>query len=179
MRFDGFGRSLLFGAFAALAWGFAAVTLPPVLGRAHAVALLSILTVAAYLTGLGARPRRRLGAGLLSLLLGGAVWLLGPTPREMLLVAAALLSIGRSAVCLPVAGARAWAVEAALTGGGLALAGALLGPSPLAVALAVWSFFLVQSVFFLVRRGEARERAPAGDPFDAAHARVLEVLDSL
>ena len=41
-------------------------------------------------------------------------------------------------------------LEALLLFGGLALARQLIGPSMLSLVLAVWGFFLVQSVFFLV-----------------------------
>ena len=178
MRWDRFGRSLLFGAFAGLAGSFFLLAAEPLIGIGPGLGLFSILIAAVYLVGLGNRPRRRLGAGLLALFLGGAVWLLGPTPREAILVAAALLSIGRTAICLPSRGARAWTIEALLTGGGLLIASAVLGSSPHSFALAVWAFFLVQSVFFLVASERRPDAETEVDPFDAAHARALAVMDS-
>lgn len=177
MRFDGFGRSLLFAAFAGLGTGFVLV-IEPVLGAANALALYLISTVALYLFGLGTQPRRRLGAGGLTLLLGGVVWLLGPTPREAAIVAVALLSIGRSVICLPARGARAWAIELALSGGGLLMAGVVLGSSPHSAALAVWAFFLIQSVFFLIGGGSRSAAEPEVDPFEAARDRALAVMES-
>ncbi len=43
---------------------------------------------------------------------------------------------------------------------------------------AIWGFFLVQSCFFLVA-GVRERRADGGhpDPFEAAHARAMEVLE--
>ena len=94
------------------------------------------------------------------------------------LALAASVSFLRSGLLYESRPARAWAFELLLTGGGLALAASLLGRSELTMALAIWGFFLVQSGFFLV--GGVRE-APAPtarpDPFEAAHARALALVE--
>jgi hypothetical protein len=61
---------------------------------------------------------------------------------------------------------------------GLLLARFLASPGLLGIALALWGFFLVQSVFFAI--GGTHERRPeagALDPFDRAKRRMLEVLE--
>jgi hypothetical protein len=56
----------------------------------------------------------------------------------------------------------------------------LAAATPFATALAVWGFFLVQSVFFLVGGVQPRrEPGPQPDPFEDAHARALALLDGV
>jgi hypothetical protein len=74
--------------------------------------------------------------------------------------------------------ARALLLEGVLLCAGLGVAGHLLSGSTFSAVLAVWAFYLVQSVFFLVAGVEARrEDSGDADPFEAARARALELLD--
>jgi hypothetical protein len=89
-----------------------------------------------------------------------------------------VLAVGRSVFLLRGTKARAVLVETALGLGGLTFAWAMAAPTVGGVMAAVWSFFLVQSLFFLA--GHARTRPatrPGCDPFDTAHARALALLD--
>ena len=73
--------------------------------------------------------------------------------------------------------ARALLLESTLVGAGLWLAGHVFDGSVTSTALAVWTFYLVQSVFFAVAGIAARPDRPNDtDPFDAARARALATL---
>jgi hypothetical protein len=90
-----------------------------------------------------------------------------------------VLAVGRSAFLYGRPAARAVVIETFLVAGGLLFARFLAGHSALAMVLSVWSFFLVQSFYFLV--GEARQRERSGahpDPFEDARARALALLDA-
>jgi hypothetical protein len=68
-------------------------------------------------------------------------------------------------------------LEAVLVGGGLCFARFVGGPGGVGVALGLWAFFLVQSLFFLAGGVETRTRTRHADPFDEACARAFAVLD--
>jgi hypothetical protein len=92
-------------------------------------------------------------------------------------VAAAAIVAGiRSGLLYRARPLRAWAAEAGLGVGGLGLAQLLSGGSLVSISLAVWGYFLVQSVFFLI--GGVTARRPEGpiDPFDRARAQLLALL---
>jgi hypothetical protein len=68
-------------------------------------------------------------------------------------------------------------VELLLGCGGLMVARALAAPSPVALGMALWGYFLVQSCYFLLAGWGARQPA-AGveDPFDRVRRQILELL---
>jgi hypothetical protein len=176
-RSDGFVRTLVFGALAALALPAIWLVLGPALGARLALGLILVATCVAYLIALAPDRRAALAAGVAAAVLGAGVLALAATRGELAFGAAAVLAVCRAGILgrarSPL---RAIAAESALAGGGLALAALLAGPGPLGAALGLWTFFLVQSVWHLV--GDARPRAAAGrDPFDAAHARLRSLLD--
>jgi hypothetical protein len=91
---------------------------------------------------------------------------------------AVVLGVCRSGFLYRTSTARAVVTEVALIIGGLLFAASLGGPSLRAILLGVWSFFLVQSLFFLVPGARPRcSGATRADPFEAAHARALALLD--
>jgi len=74
--------------------------------------------------------------------------------------------------------ARALVLEGILLCAGLGAAGQILGGSTFSAVLAVWIFFLIQSVFFLVGGVTSRSECDAAvDPFEAARARTLDLLE--
>jgi hypothetical protein len=178
MRWNDFGRSLLFGAVAAAAFVPFAIVAAPHLGWGATLAAYAVVSAAAYLAGLGATRRQGLGAGLVVGLLGTGVALAAPTPRDAILAAALLLGLCRSGLLYRARFARALVRGGVLLCAGLGIAGHLLTGSTFSAVLAVWAFFLVQSVFFLVGGVEIRhEETRDADPFDAAHARAVEILE--
>ena len=163
MRWDSFGRSAAFAACAALGW------MPwVVLGGPRALYLVA--ATSAYVGGLGGP--RRLPAAMLTAIAGGVLVVAGDAAVLCIGLAVAL-AVARSAFLYRAAPARAVVVEAALAGGGLFFARLLGTPS-----LAIWGFFLVQSFFFLLPAVRVRETTTGHpDPFEAAHARAMEVLE--
>jgi hypothetical protein len=178
MRWNDFGRSLLFGAVAAAAFVPFAIVASPHLGWGGTLAAYAVASASAYLAGLGATRRQGLAAALLLGLLGTGVALAAPTSRDAVLGAALLLGLCRSGLLYRTRFARALLLEGILLCGGLGVAGHLLTSSTFSAVLAVWAFFLVQSVFFLVGGVETR-REDAGDvdPFEAARARAIELIE--
>ena len=91
-----------------------------------------------------------------------------------------ILALSRSGFLYRSQPARALLLEGALSGGGLAFAYAMAGPGLLATALAIWGFFLAQSLFFLAGGVKQRDAEPAGtDPFEKARQRALALMDEV
>ena len=170
IRWDTFGRSAGFAACAAL--GF----LPwLVAGGPRALYLVGVAS--AYVAGLGGPIARRFPAAMLTAIAGGALLVAGD-PAVLCVGLAVALAVARSAFLYRAAPARAVVLETALAGGGLLFARLLAARSPLGMALAIWGFFLVQSFFFLLAGVRLREIATGHpDPFEAAHARAMEVIE--
>ena len=68
-------------------------------------------------------------------------------------------------------------LEFGTIGLGLLVARTVAAPDALAIALALWSFFLIQSLYFLVADVAPRPHLPPQvDPFDLAQARAEALL---
>ncbi len=172
----GFGRSLVFGALAAsavLAGGaLGPPNGPPLALLGWALPLLAVL----YVAGIAPSARRGSTGGALAAALSMPLWLL---PLGASAVGAALvISSCRSGYLYRARPLRAVIAESALLAGGLGLGHHLVGPSTASWALAVWGYFLVQSLFFLIGGTRPRARAERdADPFEIARARLLALLD--
>jgi hypothetical protein len=176
MRSNGFARSILFGlvaAAASLPWLF--FTERFLVGRT-ALGLYLVVAVAAYLAGLATDRRRRLAVFGVAAIAGCVVLLLAHSLTEIAVGLAVILAVGRSGVLYRAATARAVFIEAALGAGGLVFARFLAARSPEGVFLAIWAFFLVQSLYFLIGGVRVRTRASRVDPFEEAHRRALALL---
>ena len=180
MRWNGFGRSVVFAAVAAAGLAPFMLLVSPWLGQVEALLAYAWLPAAVYPLGLSASVRRRVPGAAITLAAAVAVALVEPGARATLIAAAITLAVVRSGTLYARRFPRAIVVETGFVLGGLAIASALLGASILSATLAVWGFYLVQSVFFLVggSRWERRPRIPA-DPFEAARDRALAVLDDV
>ena len=169
---------LAFGGAAALAaipWSMLA---GPAFGRPWAVAVYCLAAAVLYVVTIAPSWPRGVAIGGLAGLLAIAVGLLAPWPSEAIVGAALILAVARSGFLYRSSPARALLLEGALAFGGLLFARAMGGPGPLGIALGIWSFFLVQSLFFLA--GGVEERAPATpgvDPFERARSRALALMD--
>jgi hypothetical protein len=178
MRWNDFGRSLVFGAVAAAAFVPFAVVATPVHGWSSGVAAYALLCSATYLAGLGATRRQGLTAAGVALLVGGTVAWIAPTPRDAIFAAALGLGLCRSGLLYRARFARSLLLEGFLLCAGLAAAAEMFGGSTFSAVLAVWIFFVIQSVFFLIGGVNARrEGAEETDAFEAARARALELLE--
>lgn len=178
LRWNTFSRSLLFAVFAAgaaLPWWMLA---RPFLGGARALAAYMIFVTAAYLAGLATERGRRAVTLAIALLAGGTVSFFARSFTELALGLGVILAVGRSAFLYSMPPSRAVVIELAITGGGLLFARFLAGGSALALVLAPWGFFLVQSLYFLV--GGVSRRTGSGahpDPFQDAYGRALSILE--
>ncbi len=178
MRWNDFRGSLLFGAVAAAAFVPFAIIATPHFGWGGALAAYAVASASTYLTGLGATRRQGFAAGLLVAVLGVGIAFAAPTARDAILAATLLLGLCRSGLLYRARFARALVLESVLLCAGLGVAGYLLAGSTFSAVLAVWAFYLVQSVFFLVGGVETRsEETGDVDPFEAARARALELLE--
>ena len=178
MRWNSFPRSLGFAAGAAAGYLPFLMLAAPLLGLATARGIYLAALVPLYVVGIAPRRAGGIGAALLGGLLALGALVVTGSLSGLALALAAIASFLRSGLLYESRPARAWALELLLTGGGLALAASLLGRSELTTALAIWGFFLVQSGFFLL--GGVREAlAPIArsDPFEAAHARALALVE--
>jgi hypothetical protein len=180
MRWNGLGRSLLFGAFAAAAYVPFAIIATPLFGWSGAVAAYALVSAAVYLTGLGPTLRQGVAASMLLGLGVGAVAVIAPSDRDVVLAAALALGLLRSGLLYRSRFARALVLESTLLCGALLIAGQIFDGSVISTVLAVWAFYLVQSCFFVVAGIAARRDGPDDvDPFDAARARAQALLDDV
>jgi hypothetical protein len=179
MRWNDFGRSVIFAAVAAAGFVPFSIAATPWLGWQGVVIAYAIATATTYLIGAGPTRSQGLLAGV-ALGLGATVVAIA-SPSAAVTVAAVAIGMGalRSGLLYRSRFARAAVVEAALAGFGLAIAARLFDGSTFSVVLAVWAFYLAQSAFFLVGGVAPRSHAEAAvDPFDAAHARAIAVLEA-
>jgi hypothetical protein len=171
-----FLRSLIFAAVVALGGVTWVVVVSPLVGRSDAAAAAFLAAAVLYLAWIATSLRRAVlaavGGGSLALL----VLLFGASPSEVAAGGAVLLAVLRSAFLYRSPPLRALAVEVALLTAGALVGQWLYAPSPLGAGLALWGFFLVQSLFFLMwHRGE--DEAGALDRFDEARLRALELME--
>ncbi len=178
MRWDHFSGSLVFAAIASLFLPLAQGLIAPLIGSGHAVALLFIAI--GWLYGLGGRFQGRgfVGYGLAALGAMVATAALPPLPLYGIAASTLLIALMRSGVAIPVWTPRRILLESAIAGVSLTWVHALLSPRPLAMGMAVWGYFLIQSAHPLCRDWVERRRGRRGvDPFDRARARLLSILD--
>lgn len=115
----------------------------------------------------------------LSLPLALVAALVAPDAATAVFCAALVAALGR-AVLYRARPARALSIELALLGLGFVAAQLVGGTGPFGLALGLWSYCLVQSLFFLLVTPEPRVVAtPPGDPFDAAYRSALGLLESV
>jgi hypothetical protein len=178
MRWNDFGRSLVFAAAVAAAWPAVALVAGPLLGVSTALSLYLVATAALCAWGLAPDRVRGAGAALATAVLGALGLVLARDVWEVAAGAAIALGIVRSGLLYRTRAARGMLLEATLLGGGLLLARWLATPGPLGVALALWGFFAVQAGYFAV--GGVRERRAdlgGADRFEHARRRALALLE--
>jgi len=176
-RWDGFGRSLVFAALAAAGLPVAVTFGAPLFGSAGAVRLYVIATAGAYVCGLAADRSRQLAALVFAVLTGGALALLPIGLEGTALGAAGIVAFARSGLLQHQRTLRALVIEAALAVLGLGAAAFLASGGLLASCLAVWSYFLVQSSYFLIGGRSPRRDGPPRDPFEQARERLQQLLE--
>jgi hypothetical protein len=175
-RWDGFGSSLVFAAIAAAGLAVAVVFGSPLFGSEGAARLYLVAAAAVYALGL-ARRRSQRAAVLACAALVGLALVAAPIGLAATAVAAACgIAFARSVLCARRR-LRTLVIEITLTGVGLAAAHWLARGGLLALCLAVWGYFLVQSAYFLFARdGGGGDRAPR-DAFEQARERLARLLE--
>jgi hypothetical protein len=176
MRWNGFGRSVAFAAVAGAGLPVAQALLAPALGVAGALRLTLVAVAVIYVAGLAPRARASGAAGLAGAAAGVVLLALPLGVHATAAGAAAWVALGRSGLLYRARPLRALATEALLLAGGLGLARFLAQGGVLGLALGLWGFLLVQSVFFLI--GGVAPRGPRGpeDPFERSRAELLALL---
>lgn len=176
MRLCSFGRGVTFAALAALGWIPWAIVATGLLGRSGALSVYLVGVVVLYVVALGERVR----AGVLGFaaVAACAASLLVGTSAELAIALAALLGLFRSGVVYGPASPRTLALEVVLLGAGLVFARFLASPWLLHISLAIWGFFLIQSLYF-IRTGVpvAADLDPERDGFEEAYRRASELIE--
>jgi hypothetical protein len=175
-----FSGSLVFGAAAALASVAFLVAMRPLLGGSLASSTYCVTAAVFYLVAMAPSWSRGIRIGFLAGVLGGATLLFAPNATVAVLGATVLLGLMRSGFLFRARPGRALLVELGLLAGGLLLANALADTGSLGFAVAIWGFFLVQSVYFLLGGiGERPESTPEIDPFEQACVRATRVMEDM
>ncbi len=171
--------TLVFGAVAGLgSIPWAMIASPAFFGRTWALAAYCLIVTVLYLVAVAPSWSRGLVIGGLASLLAAATLVAAPSPSVAVAGAALILAVARSGFLYRGKPARALLIEGVLAFGGLLLASWLAGPSPLGSALAIWTFFLVQSPYFLIGGMADREsEEPVIDPFERARKRALALME--
>jgi hypothetical protein len=129
-----------------------------------------------YIAGLSRSPRRLLLA--VSTLIGAVVFTVSSgTTSSLVIFLAVALGLARSGFLFAAPAGGAVVRETILLGGGLLLARFTGGVSLIAMSAALWSFFLVQALFFMTPGCRAQAADSAVDSFDAAYGRAIALLD--
>ena len=178
MKWNGFGSSLGFALGAAAGWPLCALVAGPLVGAGTALSLYLVGVSALYAFGLTPDRVRGLAAGALTGAIAAAFAAIARDPAVVALGAALGVGLARSALLHRRRTGRAIAIEATLLGVGLLLARFLASPGLLGIALALWGFLLVQSLFFAIGgHSERRPETNGLDPFERAKRRALELLE--
>ncbi len=176
MRWNEFGGSLRFAALAALGFPLARLLLDPILGPLLATKFILVATGALYPICIAPTLRRGFAGGALVAFLGSSLLLGGSRTSELALGLAVGIALARSVLLYRARMVRGVALELALTLGGLLLARWFASPGLLGGSLALWGYFLAQSVYFPLSGALPRRREHAGDVFDQARARLKTLL---
>ena len=137
------------------------------------------LVLAGYLVILNRWGRVNLISILFPLLLLLLLVFWGDTNRAFLFLALGVFSWVRSGVYFQGSLLKTLVAEAALCFGGGALVASFAPYSTITWALAVWMFFLVQSIYFVIFAGSGAEKEEVElDPFHQARRRAERIVSA-
>lgn len=176
-RWDSFGRSLVFAALAAAGLPVAVTFAGALFGGEGAARLYLIAAAGIYAIGLCADRSRRVAAFAFAAFAGMILALVPLDLRVTAIGAAGIVAFARGILLADAFSVRTLAIEAAFAAAGLVTAAWFARGGLLALCLAIWGYFLVQSGYFLIgaRRPSAGEASR--DPFDQARARLQRLLE--
>jgi hypothetical protein len=171
--------TIVYGMISALAAMPLAGVLATPLGRVTAVKLVLWAMLSGYAVLLSRWSGRRLASQLfpLLLLLGVAFW--PGVYRGFCFIAVGVLAWVRSGICFDRSPLRAVIAETLTLAGGACLVVFLAPTGAIAWALAIWLFWLIQSLYFFLVPLPASRPIAAGeaDPFTQACREVQRILD--
>lgn len=169
-------RCLAFGLVAALgviAWQLSFMAW---FGAEATLRVYAVLCACAFPIVIAPSLRTAVGSMVITAPLGFCALLLAPDAVSTVLAAAMTMTLAR-AVMFGSVTARSATVELVFLVASLTAASALGGGRPLGLGLGVWSYFLVQSAYFLWQRPSKPRPDTAGDAFDVAHRRASALLE--
>ena len=182
MRLGNLFGNLLFAAIAGLATVAYSLVAPPVFGFwgfSTAWLVWCLVLTVSYLVAIAPRLGRGLRIGFVAGAIGVGICVVAPGAGAALLGMAMLLGLMRSGFLFPRRLSRAVAVELGLGGVSGLLAGSLAGPSPLSLGIAVWGFFLAQSLFFVIGGIKVWRPSVTEDAFEKARREAVRVMEDL
>jgi hypothetical protein len=171
--------TVVFGLICGLLLIPAYIGLSCVLSRPNAMCTTLWGFLCAYglmLTTWSKKDRRSIVYPLL-LALAAALWV--DTIPVFLLIALGVFVWIRSGICYPENFIKRFLAEVALCFGGAVLATVLMPGTIWAWALAVWLFFLIQALYFIIfDKNQGRREKILHDPFDDARRQAENILSS-
>lgn len=177
LRIDRFAKGVIFAALAALAAVVGVVVLGPVAGVGGAISAVFGGLALAWLFCIAPRA----AAGFKTVLFAGPLVAMGvlamPHPTLIAVAATALIAVTRGVFFDEGSPARSTVVEVAVAAGALALASVFVPGGLTGLGLAVWAFFLVQSLPLLTAAAEPSPKAGGEGAFTAAMTRAERILD--
>jgi hypothetical protein len=172
----GFGRTLGYGAIAALGLPVFVLATGRSLETQPAITLYAVAATAGYLAVLARGARTRVAVAVAAFALGLVVRAIFVGMAPLFLVLSLGVALVRSGLLFERRSLRGAGIEAVVLVVALVSAHLLSSPGLLAAALAVWGWFVAQSFYFLLG-GFARRRTRAqADPFETARSRLEELL---
>ena len=179
MRLGNLAGNLMFGAIAGLATVAYSLVGPPLLGFSSAWLWWCLFLTVSHLVAIAPSLARGVRIGMLAGAIGIGIHMFAPGNAAAMLGMMMLLGLMRSGFLFPRRLARALAVELGLGAAAGLLAAALAGPSSLSLGIAVWGFFLVQSLFFVIGGFEIRRLSFSEDAFEKARREAMTVMEDL
>ena len=176
-RWDSFGRSLTFAALAAAGLPVAVTFAGALFGVEGAARGYVLAAAGVYATGLCTDRSRRVAAFAFAAFAAMILALLPLDLRDTAIGAAGIVAFARGVLLADARTVRGLAIEAAFGAAGLATAAWFARGGLLALCLAIWGYFLVQSGYFLIGARRSNAGESARDPFDRARARLQRLLE--
>jgi len=178
MRVDSMTSTLCLGAAAAIGLVFLQHIAAPLIGSSSVLAIALTGYTVSYAALIASTPRRAIRNGAAALAGSTIVLMFSSGIVPLAFGLAIVLALVRSGLEYSMRPGRALIVESTLLIFGLGFGFWIAWPSWLGAAAGLWGFSLVQGLYFIVPcRRRATLEARAGDPFDRACERLVELLE--
>ncbi|MEO8183607.1 MAG: hypothetical protein ABI895_32650 [Deltaproteobacteria bacterium] len=172
-----FLRGLLFALFAGLGVLLCLMLAGPLVGYARAATWYGLGLLPWYALVIAPNLRLGVSAFLVAAALAVPATIFAPAPPFVFALTPFVLGIVRSAILFPRPLARALFLEGCCNVLALGAAAFFYDASMIGTTFALWAFWLLQAGFALAPGDPDATPEAAGDPFEAARARALAVLE--